>query len=139
MRAYDRAGRTSEWSEEGLVGLGRRVTSAAQRGGARGAWYHTRRDVRRQVPMAIDSEEKSKIIAGNARGERDTGSPEVQVAILSHAIGELNKHLEEHKHDHAARRGLLQMVGRRRRLLAYLAREDVERYRALIEKLGLRK
>lgn len=89
--------------------------------------------------MAIDSEEKSKIIAGNARGERDTGSPEVQVAILSRAIGELNKHLEDHKHDHAARRGLLQMVGRRRRLLAYLAREDVERYRALIEKLGLRK
>lgn len=89
--------------------------------------------------MPLDSETKTQIIADNARGERDTGSPEVQVALLSKRIGDLTEHLKKHKHDHASRRGLLMLVGRRRRLLEYLRGEDVERYRSLIEKLGLRR
>lgn len=89
--------------------------------------------------MPLDSETKTQIIADNARGERDTGSPEVQVALLSKRIGDLTEHLKKHKHDHASRRGLLMLVGRRRRLLEYLRAEDVERYRSLIEKLGLRR
>ena len=71
--------------------------------------------------------------------ETDTGSPEVQVAMLSRRIADLTEHLKEHKHDHHSRRGLLLLVGRRRRLLNYLAKKDINRYRALIEKLGLRR
>ncbi len=69
----------------------------------------------------------------------DTGSPEVQVALLSHRISHLTEHLKEHKHDHHSRRGLLLLVGRRRRLLDYLARTDIERYRSLIARLGIRR
>ncbi|CAN5286603.1 30S ribosomal protein S15 [soil metagenome] len=89
--------------------------------------------------MALLKEEKTKLIEENARGQGDTGSPEVQVAVLSHQITQLTEHLRTHPKDHHSRRGLLRMVGRRRRLLAYLRREDVERYRALISKLGLRR
>ncbi|MDQ3956915.1 MAG: 30S ribosomal protein S15 [Actinomycetota bacterium] len=89
--------------------------------------------------MALLKEEKQSIISDNARGESDTGSPEVQVALLTQRITELTEHLKTHSHDHHSRRGLLRMVGRRKRLLAYLQREDVERYRALIAKLGLRR
>jgi small subunit ribosomal protein S15 len=89
------------------------------------------------VPLA--PAEKSKIIADHATVERDTGSPEVQVALLSKRIADLTEHLKEHKHDHHSRRGLLLLVGRRRRLLNYLAKKDIDRYRALIEKLGLRR
>ena len=71
--------------------------------------------------------------------EDDTGSPEVQVAVLTRRIAHLTEHLREHKHDYHSRRGLLQMVGKRRRLLKYLQKKDVERYRALIAKLGLRR
>jgi small subunit ribosomal protein S15 len=78
-------------------------------------------------------------MAEHARSERDTGSPEVQVAMLSHRINHLTEHLKEHKHDHHSRRGLLLLVGQRRRLLNYLARTDITRYRELIEKLGLRR
>ena len=85
-------------------------------------------------------EEKTTVIEEFATHPGDTGSPEVQVAILTRRINELTReHLRAHKHDHHSRRGLLSMVGRRKRLLAYLAREDVERYRALIARLGLRK
>ncbi|MGH7425182.1 MAG: 30S ribosomal protein S15 [Candidatus Methylomirabilales bacterium] len=84
-------------------------------------------------------ETKRKLIAENARSAGDTGSPEVQVAILSDRIGHLTAHLKSHTKDHSSRRGLLRMVGRRRRLLDYLQDEDVGRYRALIEKLGLRR
>ena len=89
--------------------------------------------------MALLKEEKSQIIADNALSESDTGSPEVQVAVLSRKINDLTEHLRTHPKDHHSRRGLLRMVGRRRRLLQYLRREDVERYRALISKLGLRR
>ncbi len=89
--------------------------------------------------MALLKEEKTRLIEENARGEGDTGSPEVQVAVLSHQITQLTEHLRTHPKDHHSRRGLLRMVGRRRRLLAYLRREDVDRYRALISKLGLRR
>ena len=89
--------------------------------------------------MPMLSEEKREIVAAHARGEGDTGSPEVQVALLTRRISELTEHLRSHPKDHHSRRGLLRMVGRRRRLLAYLQREDVERYRALIGRLGLRR
>lgn len=82
---------------------------------------------------------KSKVIADFARTEGDTGSPEVQVAILTARISQLTEHLKEHKHDHHSRRGLLLLVGRRRRLLKYLAKTDIARYRALIERLGIRR
>jgi small subunit ribosomal protein S15 len=89
--------------------------------------------------MALLKEQKQEIISDNARAKADTGSPEVQIALLTQRISELTEHLKTHKHDHHSRRGLLRMVGRRRRLLAYLQREDVERYRTLIGKLGLRR
>ena len=82
---------------------------------------------------------KSQVIAEYARSEGDTGSPEVQVAILTTRINQLTEHLKQHKHDHHSRRGLLLLVGRRRRLLQYLAKKDIERYRALIERLGIRR
>ena len=82
---------------------------------------------------------KEQIIKDFGRKEGDTGSPEVQVAILTYRINDLNEHLKVHKKDHHSRRGLLKMVGQRRGLLAYLKKVDIERYRALIEKLGLRK
>jgi small subunit ribosomal protein S15 len=84
-------------------------------------------------------DEKTKLIAEYATKENDTGSPEVQVAILTRRINTLTEHLKVHKHDHHSRRGLLQMVGRRRRLLRYLQATDVTRYRSLIERLGLRR
>ena len=89
--------------------------------------------------MALLKDEKAQIIADNATKAGDTGSPEVQVAVLSRRISELTEHLKLHPKDHHSRRGLLLMVGRRRRLLEYLRREDIERYRALIAKLGLRR
>ena len=82
---------------------------------------------------------KAQIIAEYGRHEGDTGSPEVQVAILTYRINDLNEHLKIHKKDHHSRRGLLLMVGQRRGLLEYLKSTDIERYRALIAKLGLRK
>ncbi|AYY12786.1 30S ribosomal protein S15 [Actinobacteria bacterium YIM 96077] len=89
--------------------------------------------------MSIDSATKQKIIAEHARSEGDTGSPEVQVALLTHRITHLTEHMKVHKHDHHSRRGLLLLVGQRRRLLNYLRKTDISRYRALIEKLGLRR
>ncbi len=82
---------------------------------------------------------KEQIFADYATSEGDTGSPEVQVALLTARINHLTEHLRTHKKDHHSRRGLLQLVGRRRRLLAYLAKTDVERYRSLISRLGLRR
>jgi len=91
------------------------------------------------VPMALLKDQKSALISDYRRGEADTGSPEVQVAVLSRRIEDLTEHLKAHKKDHHSRRGLLQMVGKRRRLLDYLRREDVERYRTLISRLRLRR
>lgn len=85
------------------------------------------------------AEEKKSIIDEYARSEGDTGSPEVQVALLTKRINDLTEHLKTHKKDHHSRRGLLIMVGKRRNLLGYLMKKDIERYRALIAKLGLRK
>ena len=86
--------------------------------------------------MSIDS---SKVIEEHKRGANDTGSPEVQVALLTARIAQLTEHFKAHKQDHHSRRGLLMMVNRRRSLLDYLKRKDIERYKALIEKLGLRR
>ena len=87
----------------------------------------------------IRKEEKTAVIEANKTHENDTGSPEVQVAILTARIQQLTEHLKIHKKDHHSRRGLLKMVGKRRKLLDYLAKKDIERYRALIAKLGIRK
>ena len=84
-------------------------------------------------------EEKSKVIAEYATHEGDTGSPEVQIAILTKRINDLTEHLKTHKKDHHSRRGLLKMVGQRRNMLNYLMKNDIERYRAIIAKLGIRK
>ncbi|HLS03327.1 MAG TPA: 30S ribosomal protein S15 [Actinomycetales bacterium] len=89
--------------------------------------------------MALDAAVKQKIISEYATREGDTGSPEVQIALLTQRINDLTQHLQEHKHDHHSRRGLLLIVGQRRRLLGYLEKLDIERYRALIGRLGLRR
>jgi small subunit ribosomal protein S15 len=83
--------------------------------------------------------EKTEVIVANRNHETDTGSPEVQIAILSKRIADLTEHLKVHKNDHHSRRGLLKMVGHRRNLLNYLMKKDIERYRAIVAKLGLRK
>lgn len=88
--------------------------------------------------MSLDQARKTEIINEYKRDEGDTGSPEVQIAILTNRINDLNNHLREHKKDHHSRRGLLKMVGQRRNLLTYLRNKDVARYRTLIQKLGLR-
>ena len=84
-------------------------------------------------------DQKTEIISANAQHEKDTGSPEVQIAILTRRINDLTEHLKINKNDHHSRRGLLKMVGRRKNLLNYLTKTDVERYRAIIAKLGIRK
>ncbi len=89
--------------------------------------------------MALTAQDKQEIISKYATHEGDTGSPEVQVALLTKRITDLTEHLKTHKHDHHSRRGLLLMVGDRRRLLDYLKREDINRYRSLIDRLGLRR
>ena len=87
--------------------------------------------------MALDAEVKQSIIDEYGTTPGDTGSPEVQVALLTRRISDLTGHLKEHKHDHHSRRGLLLLVGQRRRMLNYLAERDIERYRTLIERLGI--
>ena len=87
----------------------------------------------------MTKERKQEIISAYKREENDTGSPEVQIALLSERINELTEHLKIHKKDNHSRRGLLKMVGKRRNLLNYIAKKDIERYRAIVEKLGLRK
>ena len=87
----------------------------------------------------IRKEQKTAVIEANRTHETDTGSPEVQIAILTARINELTEHLKVHKKDNHSRRGLLKMVGKRRKMLDYLAKKDIERYRAIIAKLGIRK
>ena len=89
--------------------------------------------------MTMSAEQKQAIVAEYARGENDTGSPEVQVALLTARITELTEHFKEHKQDHHSRQGLVRMVNSRRKLLDYLKGKDVERYRTLIQRLGLRR
>jgi small subunit ribosomal protein S15 len=88
--------------------------------------------------LALQTERKQEIIGEHKIHETDTGSPEVQIAILTTRINELREHFTQHKHDHHSRRGLLKMVGRRRRLLNYLAKQDINRYRQVLQRLGLR-
>ncbi|HEV3356127.1 MAG TPA: 30S ribosomal protein S15 [Pseudonocardiaceae bacterium] len=89
--------------------------------------------------MALSTEQKKSILTDYGVHESDTGSPEAQVAMLTKRISDLTEHLKVHKHDHHSRRGLLLMVGRRRRLLNYLTKVDIERYRSLIQRLGIRR
>ena len=89
--------------------------------------------------MALDAAVKQSIIAEYATHEGDTGSPEVQIAMLTQRIKDRTEHLKEHKHDHHSRRGLMLLVGQRRRLIGYLQKIDIERYRALRDRLGLRR
>jgi small subunit ribosomal protein S15 len=89
--------------------------------------------------MTLTVEEKREVVQQFGKDETDTGSPEVQIALLTRRINHLTEHLREHKHDHHSRRGLLMLVGQRRRLLNYLGRKDLDRYRALIRELGLRR
>ncbi len=89
--------------------------------------------------MALTKEAKQEVVGTYGRAGSDTGSPQVQIALLTQRISQLTEHLRTHKHDHYSRRGLLKLVGRRRRLLNYLQRTDLEGYRALIRELGLRR
>ncbi|NKQ57272.1 30S ribosomal protein S15 [Amycolatopsis sp. K13G38] len=89
--------------------------------------------------MALSTEQKKSVLAEYSLHDSDTGSPEAQVALLTKRIIGLTEHLKEHKHDHHSRRGLLLLVGRRRRLLDYVKKVDIERYRSLIQRLGLRR
>ncbi len=117
---------------------GRRVTGAGLsclHDAAGGRPIHpTNREI-----MALEAEVKTQIMKEYALAEGDTGSPEVQVAVLTRRIADLTRHLQVHKHDHHSRRGLLLLVGRRRRLLNYMQKKDISRYRSLIERLGLRR
>ncbi|MCL2024934.1 MAG: 30S ribosomal protein S15 [Coriobacteriia bacterium] len=88
--------------------------------------------------MPLTKDVKARIIAEYGKNEHDSGSTEVQIALLTQRIKDLTEHLQDHKHDHHTRRGLLMLVGQRRRLMRYLQRRDIEGYRALIEKLGIR-
>lgn len=89
--------------------------------------------------MSLDAKLKTKTIKDNAVAKNDTGSPEVQIALITERLNQLSKHFETHKKDHHSRRGLLILVGRRKRLLEYLKEKDMNRYNAIIKKLGLRK
>ncbi|HIW61065.1 MAG TPA: 30S ribosomal protein S15 [Candidatus Stackebrandtia excrementipullorum] len=89
--------------------------------------------------MALDNATKAEIIKEYATSEGDTGSAEVQIALLSRRISDLTEHFKSHKHDHHSRRGLMLLVGRRRRLLKYLQGEDINRYRSIIKRLGIRR
>jgi small subunit ribosomal protein S15 len=89
--------------------------------------------------MTLTTDQKLEVVKQFGKSEGDTGSPEVQIALLTRRINHLTEHLREHKHDHHSRRGLLMLVGRRRRFLNYLQKKDLERYRSLIRELGLRR
>ena len=89
--------------------------------------------------MTLTTDQKREVVQQFGKSEADTGSPEVQIALLTRRINHLTDHLREHKHDHHSRRGLLMLVGQRRRLLNYLQRKDLDRYRGLIQELGLRR
>jgi small subunit ribosomal protein S15 len=89
--------------------------------------------------MTLTTDQKREVVQQFGKTETDTGSPEVQIALLTRRINHLTEHLREHKHDHHSRRGLLMLVGQRRRLLNYLQRKDLDRYRGLIQELGLRR
>jgi small subunit ribosomal protein S15 len=95
--------------------------------------------IQKETPVPLAQDVKKQIIAEYGASEGDTGSAEVQIALLSKRISDLTEHLKTHKHDHHSRRGLLLLVGQRRRLLNYLTKTDINRYRSIIERLGLRR
>jgi small subunit ribosomal protein S15 len=97
------------------------------------------RGARLFIEMSLTKEKKSELIGKYGRGDQDTGSAEVQIALLTERINELTEHLRAHSKDHHSRRGLLMLVGKRRRMLRYLEKTDLERYRALVKELGLRR
>jgi small subunit ribosomal protein S15 len=111
---------------------------AAVRGG-RALKIHDRGPIDGDIFVALTAEQKKEILGSYGLHETDTGSPEAQIALLTKRISDLTEHLKVHKHDHHSRRGLLLLVGRRRRLIKYVSQIDVERYRSLIERLGLRR
>ena len=116
------------------------ICGAAVRGGSRLCTLDSRAaPIDGDVFVALTAEQKKEILGQYGLHETDTGSPEAQVALLTKRIADLTEHLKQHKHDHHSRRGLLLLVGRRRRLLKYVADVDVARYRSLIERLGLRR
>ena len=106
---------------------------------ARDALSWTQRDCYGFAPMSLTAEKKREISARFGKGENDTGSTEVQIALLTERINHLTEHMREHKKDHHSRRGLLMLVGQRRRFLNYLQKKDLDRYRELIKELGLRR
>ena len=89
--------------------------------------------------MALTAKDKGKVVADYKRSDKDTGSPEVQIALMTERIADLSPHFKEHVHDHHSRQGLLRLVSRRRKLLDYLKKKDIDRYRDVIKRLGLRK
>jgi small subunit ribosomal protein S15 len=103
------------------------------------AWWVFKKTLTKVLIMSLNAEQKAAIVAEYAQQEGDTGSPEVQVALLTTQINHLQGHFKEHIHDHHSRRGLLRMVSQRRKLLDYLKRKNTDRYSALIAKLGLRR
>jgi small subunit ribosomal protein S15 len=112
----------------------RQPSAVTKTGGAR-----LHRVFERESSVALAQDVKKQIVAQYGEKDGDTGSPEVQVALLSKRISDLTEHLKQHKHDHHSRRGLLLLVGQRRRLLNYLAKTDINRYRSIVERLGLRR
>jgi small subunit ribosomal protein S15 len=106
---------------------------------AKNILFFAPRSEKKEETLSLEAKVKNDIIEQYATHPGDTGSPEVQIAVLSQRIKDLTEHLKEHKHDHHSRRGLLLMVGQRRRLLGYLQKVDIGRYRALIERLGIRR
>src|ERR1700753_2465366 len=129
--------RNAAWRVAGLVKGALHPHAAALSSGIQLADPNSCQLLRSHVPL--DTAAKKEILAEYATSEGDTGSPEVQVALLTRRINHLTEHLQTHKHDHHSRRGLLLLVGRRRRLLKYLAKEDINRYRAIRERLGIRR
>ena len=115
------------------------ITSDDRRAHVRHARWQLVEKGKRDATMGITKDEKGKVIEDYARHEGDTGSPEVQVALLTTRINQLTEHLKVHKHDEHSRRGLLKLVGQRRRHLKYLSRKDPNSYREVIQKLGLRR
>ena len=127
-----------------LLTMGQRIPQAQLREKTHWVLHQTPYLAPRKISKKVENtmiqkEKKTQVILENATHEGDTGSPEVQIAILTARINELTDHLRVHKHDNHSRRGLLMMVGKRRKMLDYLAKKDINRYRALIAKLGIRK
>ena len=139
MGLRQRADATMTTNDERVIDAHKRATQGSKGGDRQAPMRERTIGTERSARMALETEDKAKIIEEHRVNENDTGSPEVQVAILTRRIQDLTAHLGEHKHDFHSRRGLMKMVGQRRRMLRYLNRTSPERYRALIEKLGLRR